>query len=340
MERNLKFVSNLQAIAIILVVAGHSLHQYPDGANGEHTLAYRLIYSFHVPLFMFVSGFLLDYSTSRRPRTWLRLAREKFRRLMVPFFVLSVVTFLPRAAMSGFADEAVELSAGSLADSLIRGDRLVIPFLWFLQSLFTLLVTVYGAATVSRMWRVPPVVCYLVIFAVVVAINLSPADPGTFFSLNTTVRMATYFMLGCLYSRMQSSVDRIVAWSRPATFLLFAALWIATALAAPDTYPADVLTAAAGIAMCVAASQAMVARRVNVFGHLDGANYIIFLLSWYFNVASQQLLARYVALPWWVHGALSLILGIYAPWALYRLMLRHPRSRATRALALVLGQRI
>lgn len=50
----LKFIGYMQIIAILLVVIGHSFHEYPDGMNGSSMLAYRMIYSFHMPLFIFI----------------------------------------------------------------------------------------------------------------------------------------------------------------------------------------------------------------------------------------------------------------------------------------------
>lgn len=62
----LKFIAYLQVIGIILVVLGHSFHEYPDGNMGRSLLMYRMMYSFRMPLFMFVSGFLMVYTTKLR----------------------------------------------------------------------------------------------------------------------------------------------------------------------------------------------------------------------------------------------------------------------------------
>lgn len=64
-KQQLKFISYMQVIGIILVVLGHSMHEYPE-RHGYGTLLYQLIYSFHMPLFMFVSGFLMIYSARGR----------------------------------------------------------------------------------------------------------------------------------------------------------------------------------------------------------------------------------------------------------------------------------
>ena len=47
----------MQTFGILLVVLGHSFYQTKDG-----NVVVEWIYSFHMPLFMFVSGYLLDYT--------------------------------------------------------------------------------------------------------------------------------------------------------------------------------------------------------------------------------------------------------------------------------------
>ena len=56
MNNNNILVSFLQAFGIILVVIGHSYY-----GNTEGLWTYAWIYSFHMPLFMFISGYLLQY---------------------------------------------------------------------------------------------------------------------------------------------------------------------------------------------------------------------------------------------------------------------------------------
>lgn len=59
-----KFAAYLQIIGIILVVLGHSFHEYPDGAHGGKFILNAMLHSFRMPLFMFVSGFLMEFTTS------------------------------------------------------------------------------------------------------------------------------------------------------------------------------------------------------------------------------------------------------------------------------------
>ena len=59
-----------KAILIILVIIGHSLqysygNDYLSSGHYFNNHLYRLIYSFHMPLFMMISGYLFSTSNKR-----------------------------------------------------------------------------------------------------------------------------------------------------------------------------------------------------------------------------------------------------------------------------------
>ncbi len=320
-KQQLKFISYMQVIGIILVVLGHSMHEYPE-RHGYGTLLYQLIYSFHMPLFMFVSGFLMIYSARGRDSLagWTGFFRSKAKRLLLPFITLSAVTFFPRAAMSSMADDSVEMSVQSFLRSFIFHDNLVIPFFWFLQVLFVLLVTSYTIYLLFRFFRVKEL--YFYIFTTIVGILLYVKGDRllTFFSLCELFDVAVYFAIGMVYARYCKSVDRLIPWGSPAVCVTLILAWISMFYLYKCDVASKPLCTTMGIAMCMSVSKILEKFDHTFIDHLIGANYTIFLLSWYCNIASQQVLHHFVELPWWCYSALSLFSGIYIPWAVYRIM--------------------
>ena len=57
LRNNNYFIDNLKVILIFLVVFGHLIERYID-TNSTLLGVYMFIYTFHMPLFIFVSGFL------------------------------------------------------------------------------------------------------------------------------------------------------------------------------------------------------------------------------------------------------------------------------------------
>lgn len=79
MERN-KRIDVLKAIGIILVVAGHS---------GSPIRNY--IYTFHMPLFFFISGFLRYGQRDKKAKEFLK---SKFKSIIIPYIVFWMISML------------------------------------------------------------------------------------------------------------------------------------------------------------------------------------------------------------------------------------------------------
>ncbi len=95
MRRNVS-LDALKGLLIILVVLGHSLQYgfgpaYIEGAFYYDDYLFRSIYTFHVPLFMLISGCLFFHS-NQRP-FWSMIV-SKFRYIGVPFVVYSTIIYV------------------------------------------------------------------------------------------------------------------------------------------------------------------------------------------------------------------------------------------------------
>lgn len=79
------WINVLRALGIVLVVLGHTL------GIGEWLEKY--IYSFHMPLFFFISGLVL--TESRLAIGWREAGRHYALRLLVPYLLFSLITYVP-----------------------------------------------------------------------------------------------------------------------------------------------------------------------------------------------------------------------------------------------------
>lgn len=127
------WVDRLKGIGIILVVAGHVLRGLDGSGLGGENFSYfhnldRAIYSFHMPLFFFVSGFLFYKGVlSASP---FALVVNKVKLLLYPYFVWSVLQGLLEVFFSRYTNGRADL--GSIA-SIVWMPR---AQFWFLYVLF------------------------------------------------------------------------------------------------------------------------------------------------------------------------------------------------------------
>jgi fucose 4-O-acetylase-like acetyltransferase len=83
-ENRTRWIDAARAYGLILVCLGHTLG---IGAGLEN-----YIYSFHMPLFFFLSGYLFRRESSEH---WRDVMERAARRLLVPYAVFGVLTFIP-----------------------------------------------------------------------------------------------------------------------------------------------------------------------------------------------------------------------------------------------------
>lgn len=333
------FISYLQILGCILVVMGHSFHEYPDGQNGTSLWVYRAMYSFRMPVFTFVSGFLMVFTMRLKdnPRTWRMFTTNKVKRLIIPFVVLNLVTFAPRALMSGLADNNVEISWSEFWGSFVLPDKLVVSQLWFIQMSFVLLVFCYALIRGSSWLHIKDRWLYLFCILLFVTLPLLPVYYPSTFSLDRAVELGIFFVLGMAYARYMTHVDRIIPFGSPWFLVLSAGVWFVlfTYTEKTDWYDFARL---AGIAMCVSLCKILERTHFRILDPLIGSTYLIFLLSWFFYVGAQQVLHHFTNFPWWVYTVLSMTCGVLVPWLIYRYMERHPSSLLTRLSIHLLGQ--
>ena len=86
--RREQFYDVIRGVAILLVVLGHGIqYGYTDFDNN---IIFKVIYSFHMPLFMFVSGLVVPLG-SEVDFPWLK---KKFMQLVLPFGAWIILPFL------------------------------------------------------------------------------------------------------------------------------------------------------------------------------------------------------------------------------------------------------
>ncbi len=148
-----------KGLAIVLVVFGHLVsRQDPAGVTWYEPLRIA-IYLFHMPFFMYLSGYVLFWSQSgarsgsgRRP-SWLSGVAKRARRLLIPFFGFGLLTIAGKLAASHLM-HVDNLPAGGWAalDSLlIHTQSSPALSVWYIGVLF-----VYASVT-PLLLRLPPI---------------------------------------------------------------------------------------------------------------------------------------------------------------------------------------
>lgn len=123
---------------IILVVMGHSGFTNEIIADKLPNL-HKWIYSFHMPLFFFISGYL--FSLTNKSLSAIKTGPfiiKKMERLMIPYFVIGIIMFCIKYLFAGLASVERSFSIGTFIYMFIApsAENSTMGFLWYLITLF------------------------------------------------------------------------------------------------------------------------------------------------------------------------------------------------------------
>lgn len=122
-----------KAICIILVVIGH---YFPDNSPKWYVWVHDVIYTFHMPLFMFASGYI--YNATRNGGAYGSFLWKKVRRLMVPYVVTSFIVISIKLLTQGNA--YVQNPVTPIAYLQVLWSPVAGYFLWFIWALWWMFV--------------------------------------------------------------------------------------------------------------------------------------------------------------------------------------------------------
>ena len=201
-SKRLFYIEVLQAFGIICVFLGHALRIFHEGGwyfhKAQSVLGFdildKFIFSFHMPLFMFLSGYLFYLNKDKVVSTW-EYILKRVKRLLIPFYFAGFLYVLPMICFINPLDKSV----GFYYINFLTLDYTW--HLWFLFALFviTLLFVLYYSKF-NKMNK-------FVLLGILVAMNLlSIVGPSS--CLARVPKFAIFFYLGCLFVENKDFIER------------------------------------------------------------------------------------------------------------------------------------
>ncbi len=167
-HRQRTYIDVIKGIAIFLMLWGHCVQYCLDdsGFNFFENVVYKFIYSFHMPLFMLISGYLFYFSFKKRDLKELIIHRSK--PLLFSIVFCGAFNYYISKGLEGILTGNFSvLAPGAWMSSLTD-----LWFLWsvLLSSLFVTLV----CKKVNKVWlQIPLLVVFAVFFLLFAGVNLN-----------------------------------------------------------------------------------------------------------------------------------------------------------------------
>lgn len=282
-----------KGLGILLVVLGHIVARQPPTGNGWYVALKDAIYLFHMPFFMYLSGYVTFLSgyTNVTWREWPGFATKRAYRLLLPFLIFGLLIIAGKLMLGHYmaVDNLPVSTWGAIVNLVWTTDTSPATSVWYIGVLFVFCVATppLMKAFRNRLWL-------LVLFSI--ALYATPVPHLVYF--DRVAEFYVFFALGCLaasyHEAWLSSIDRLAAYWMGAFALT---LVVATAVGYRHT---DLLPFFACGCLSIPALHALVrrlsqrgARLLAVLGHYS---FVIYLLNTPFIGLTKGLGLK--LLPW------------------------------------------
>lgn len=199
--KNNKIV-NIRALAILIVVLGHSIILYSKGW-GFYQSIYNVpfldklknfINIIQMPLFFSISGFLFYYSLNKKSK-FKNFLIKKSKRLLIPFIIIGICWMIPIKLLVHYAGYQ-DLSFLKIIGTLFLGTDS--GHLWYLPTLFIIFIIVFIMKKIlDKKYDIIIAIILLIISYISMHLNIYPY-------LNQALYYLYYFYIGFLINKYQT----------------------------------------------------------------------------------------------------------------------------------------
>lgn len=222
MKQRFSYIDRTKGLAILLVVLGHviSRDNTPPGPEIDWYLTVRQgIYTFHMPLFMAMSG--LVYGLAWRAGATLiddlADARRRIARLLPAYLLMGLAVFAGKLTFQSFTpavDNEVG-DAGDLLDFVLRPTGSFSAFLWYIYALAMLYVAIPLAVRAlggRLLWLLPLTMAFWWL------------PTGKWFAWDMLKVLSVFFVVGMIAGRHHEVTQRWLGFCWLPALMLFAAV--------------------------------------------------------------------------------------------------------------------
>ena len=295
-------------IAIILVVIGHLASRGEVGIDLYVNLK-NVIYKFHMPLFLFLSGYIAQYTYKPIDsiNDYFSFIKKKYIRLFPPYLLMSLIFFSGKFALG----KSTELTEGIL-NILFYPAKSNSSFLWYIYVLFLFNLSM-------------PIIHYVVknkfiIFFTISILMSSFINFPELLSLNFYFWYLPFFILGCYLSTKRETYMSILRKFGLIIFIIFI-IWMVLEFLGIINIHKNIVGFFAIIGIAYVSSIKIV--RNTFFEKMGDNSFYIYLFNTMFTGLTSILLIKYFGKQFFYEkfyflSPFLVFIGLYLPILLHK----------------------
>jgi surface polysaccharide O-acyltransferase-like enzyme len=288
MRRKLNWLLILQGWTMLLVVVGHAPLLSEDLTGGGHLIAYYLhsfAYSFHMPLFVLISGYLFYLTRIKTTMSYGKTVVDKLERLGIPFVVFTAAGMVLKSVFGMFMYRPASISITGFVNAFLHPYDGPIREFWFLAVImWGFLLSPIFKPLLKNWWLT------LVGIAIGAVLLFVPTDGIDLFCIERAIRYFIYFFLGmalCRYNGIEEIFDE-----HTVLILVFSILLYAISFKYNNTLP--LVTPMLGFTFSISLAKLLDRILPDIFSSFRNYTYQIFLLGIFFQIAVKILYKKFL----------------------------------------------
>lgn len=224
MNKKITWYSDIRVLCTVLVVIGHCTSLTLINRDGIANIVYlnsiqkytecirTIIYSFHMPLFVTLSGAVFFYAYNENLALDAFIKKKTYR-LLVPFVGTAFFVLIPQRYLTGYyRNQPIRVAV--LQDILLAYD---VNYLWYLLMLFEVSVIFFF---VTRIILNAPRSIRFIFFGLFLVSFISFSLPLLPFQINKVLEFSFWFLVGIILEKKRKEFEQINCKDRCAVFFL------------------------------------------------------------------------------------------------------------------------
>lgn len=194
----------LQGWAMLWVVIGHAGLRFFSEGSPFDSFAYclseylfKIAYSFHMPLFIMISGYLFFLTRIRKPMPYGKMLVDKLKRLGIPYALFTFLALILKSLLSKEVNRPVSFSFGSYVEGLIDPFHGPLQEMWFIAVILWSFVII-GAGHKLFFFNTKTSI-FTLLFALL--LHYIPLPWPSLFALDRFSLFFVYFVIGVLLAK-------------------------------------------------------------------------------------------------------------------------------------------
>lgn len=212
MKKRIEWIDSLRGFAMFFVIFGHAFYI-------RNNFIRNYIYSFHMPLFFFISG--LTYK--RKDISYLDYLKKKIKNLLLPYLCLNIFVFIFKIVLNLLFGLYRSTSLMSAIEFTIKGYSNLIPCIqsWFILSLFIIDIIFF---TLTKVFKKDYMVTIFVIIIFILGILYLRTNYTflQYWHIDTSLVGLIFYYFGYILMKYYEKIKSLISNYKSLIFVIIA----------------------------------------------------------------------------------------------------------------------